>query len=46
MDLEIVQKGHNHEFIQIETANYSTPAYKVHQLGNHGMRIIVEHSRF
>ena len=42
MQLDIIQKGNHHEVIQIEKDGTS-PAYQIHQQGENGMKIIIEH---
>ena len=44
MNLEVLQEGNNHELIQTETAGNS-PAYQVHQQGNNGMKVILNHEK-
>lgn len=45
MDLEVIQEGNNHELIQVEHIGDS-PAYQIHQQGNHGMKVKIEHERY
>jgi hypothetical protein len=42
MQLDVIQEGNNHEVIQIEKDG-SSPAYQIHQRGEHGMQITIEH---
>ncbi|GAO30103.1 hypothetical protein [Geofilum rubicundum] len=42
MQLDVIQEGNNHEVIQIEKDGTS-PAYQIHQQGEHGMQITIEH---
>ncbi len=44
MRLQIIQEGNNHEVYQVETDG-SAPAYQIHQTGEAGMKIIVEHQK-
>ncbi|WP_198416767.1 hypothetical protein [Marinilabilia rubra] len=43
-EIQITQSGMNHVFIQKSDA-VSIPNYKIHQQGNHGMTVIVEHDQ-
>ena len=43
-EIQIIQSGKNHVFIQKSDA-LSIPNYKIHQQGNHGMTVIIEHEQ-
>jgi hypothetical protein len=45
MQLDVIQEGNNHEVIQIEKDGTS-PDYQIHQQGEHGMQITIEHIPF
>jgi hypothetical protein len=44
MRLQVIQEGSNHEVYQVEKDG-SAPAYQIHQTGEAGMKIIVEHQK-
>ena len=44
IDLDVSQFGNKHELIHIEKSGTS-PAYQIHQEGDHGMKIKIEHEK-
>jgi hypothetical protein len=45
MNLKVIQEGNNHQLHQTEKDG-SSPAYIIHQQGNSGMKVFVEHQKF